>query len=69
VPLPPADRAKIRLTDEWRYAQLAALIEVRFLLLQTHERTDEVVERLLQEVRSPAAHDDTLVHQILDETR
>jgi hypothetical protein len=29
VPLPPALRPRIRLTDEWRYAQLAALIEAR----------------------------------------
>ncbi len=29
VPLPPAARAQIKLTDEWRYAQLAALIEAR----------------------------------------
>jgi hypothetical protein len=29
VPLPPAEQAQIVLTDEWRYAQLAALIEAR----------------------------------------
>jgi hypothetical protein len=29
VPLPPDLRRQIRLTDEWRYAQLAALIEAR----------------------------------------
>src|SRR3712207_6452155 len=27
VPLPPAARARIRLSDEWRYAELAALVE------------------------------------------
>jgi hypothetical protein len=42
---------------------------LRFLLLHTHEWTDEVVERLLAEVRKPTAHDDTLVHQLLGEMR
>jgi len=124
VPLPPAQRAEIRLTDEWRYAQLAALIEargfreshargrlltreelartwfheqyepivrtlreegvggagtdtdrylrfvmLRFLLLHTHEWTDEVVDRLLEEIRGRGSHDDALVHQLLDEMR
>jgi hypothetical protein len=27
IPLPPAERARIQLSDEWRYAQLATLIE------------------------------------------
>jgi hypothetical protein len=122
VPLPPALRARIQLSDEWRYAQLAALIEargfreshahgrlmsrralalewyceqyepivatlrrcgvggpgtdtdrylrfmmLRFLLLHTHEWTDDVVERLLDAVRPPNGQDDTLVHQILRE--
>jgi len=122
VPLPPAARARIQLSDEWRYAQLASLIEawgyrasvareqllsrremaeswfreeyepvvrvlneahvggegteterylrvamLRFLLLQTHDWTDEVAQRLLGEVRPPRADDDTLVHQILKE--
>ncbi len=122
VPLPPAMRERIRFTDEWRYAQLATLVEswgfrashfrerllsrremaeawfrdeyepvtavlaeagaggagteterylriamLRYLLLQTHEWTDEVVERLLGEVRPPSADDDTMVHQILKE--
>jgi hypothetical protein len=126
VPLPAADRARIRLTDEWRYAQLAALIEargfreshtlgrlisreelartwfheqyepiveilreagiggpgtdtdrylrfvmLRFLLLHTHEWSDDVIERLMAalEPRRPAADDDTLVHQLLKEMR
>jgi hypothetical protein len=124
VPLAPALRDRIRLSDEWRYAQLATLVEawglrasharerllsraeiaeawfheeyepvvevlseaqiggrgteterylriamLRFLLLQTHDWTDDVVERLLGEVRPPAADDDTMVHQILKEMR
>jgi hypothetical protein len=122
VPLAPTLRDRIRLSDEWRYAQLATLVEawglrasharerllsraeiaeawfheeyepvvevlseaqiggegteterylriamLRYLLLQTHEWTDDVVERLLGEVRAPAADDDTMVHQILKE--
>jgi hypothetical protein len=122
IPLRPDARARIQLSDEWRYAQLATLIEswgfrashfrrqllsreemaeawfreeyepvtavlheagvggagteterylriatLRFLLLQTHEWTDEVVERLLGEVRPPGSADDTMVHQILKE--
>jgi hypothetical protein len=43
VPLPPAARERIRLTDEWRYAQLAALIEAMGFR-QTQVR-DRVVSR------------------------
>jgi hypothetical protein len=122
VPLPPAKRRRIKLSDEWRYAQLATLIEawgfrashqrehlmsredtaeawfdeeyapvalflreagaggagteterylriamLRFLLLHTHDWTDDVVERLLGELRPPSSADDTMVHQILKE--
>ena len=122
VPLPPAKRRRIDLSDEWRYTQLATLIEswgfrashqreqlmsrektadawfdeeyepvtrvlreagaggagteteryiriamLRFLLLHTHDWTDDVVERLLGEVRPPSSEDDTMVHQILKE--
>ena len=122
VPLPPAARLRIRLSDEWRYAQLGTLIEawgfrasherghllsrrevaelwfaeeyepvvavlaetdvggpgteterylriamLRYLLLQTHDWTDEIVEQLLGEVRPPSPEDDTMVHQILKE--
>jgi hypothetical protein len=122
VPLPPAARADVRLSDEWRYAQLAALIEamgfrecrvrgvvisredlarhwysehyrpivaiarehdlggpgtdadrylrlvmLRYLLLYTHEWTDDVIARLRGEIRPPKRGDDTLVHQILGE--
>jgi hypothetical protein len=122
VPLAPRQRERIQLSDEWRYAQLASLIEawglracfarerlmtreeiaeawfqeeyepvvevldeaqiggpgseterylrvamLRYLLLQTHEWTDDVVQRLVGEVRDPVAADDTMVHQILKE--
>jgi hypothetical protein len=122
VPLPPAKRRRIGLSDEWRYAQLATLIEswgfrashqrehlmsredtaeawfdeeyepvtqvlreagaggagteterylriamLRFLLLHTHDWTDDIVERLLGELRPPSSEDDTMVHQILKE--
>ncbi|MEA2284080.1 MAG: hypothetical protein QOJ21_123 [Solirubrobacteraceae bacterium] len=124
VPLPPAARARIRLSDEWRWARLASLIEawgfrashargrllsrdemadawfdeeyepvvraleeahlggpgteterylriamLRYLLLYTNEWTDDVIQRLADEVRAPSADDDTLVHQILKEMR
>ena len=122
VPLPAAMRNRIELSDEWRYAQLATLIEawglrasyareqllsraevaqawfreeyepvvevlseaqiggegtdterylriamIRFLLLQTHDWTEQIAERLLGEVHPPGADDDTMVHQILKE--
>jgi hypothetical protein len=124
VPLPPKLRERIQLSDEWRYAQLASLVEawglrasyarehlmsrqeiaeawfreeyepvvrvlreagvggagtdterylriaqLRYLLLYTDDWTDDVVERLLGEVRPPARDDDTMVHQILKEMR
>jgi hypothetical protein len=125
VPLPPAARARIQLQDEWRYAQLATLVEawgfrasharehlmsrpemalawfqeeyepvvkclgdegfggpgteterylriamLRFLLLHTWDWSDDVIERLLGEVRSGGpGQDDTMVHQILKELR
>jgi hypothetical protein len=122
VPLPADLRDRIHFADEWRYAQLATLVEawglrasyardhlmsrteialawfheeyepvvevlaeahiggegteadrylriamLRYLLLQTHDWTDEIIERLLGEVRPPVAQDDTMVHQILKE--
>lgn len=122
VPLPEASRHRIQLSDEWRYAQLATLVEawglrasyergellsrediarawfadeyepvvavlaeaqiggegteterylriamLRYLLLTTHDWSDEIVQRLLGEVRRPVAEDDTMVHQILKE--
>ncbi|HEV8151838.1 MAG TPA: hypothetical protein VGP78_02850, partial [Solirubrobacteraceae bacterium] len=52
-------------TDTERYLRITTL---RYLLLQTHDWTDEVVERLLGEVRHPsAAAEDTMVHRILKE--
>jgi hypothetical protein len=127
VPLPPELARQIHLSDEWRYAHLATLIEawgfrtshargrllsrtdmaeawfreeyepvvrvlreagaggpgseterylriamLRYLLLYTHEWTDEILERLLGEVQSgvdsPMATD-TMVHQLLKELR
>jgi hypothetical protein len=122
VPLAREHRDRIRFSDEWRYAQLAALIEawglrasyarehlltreeiadawfheeylpvvevlteagiggagteaerylriamLRYLLLQTHDWTDETIQRLLGGVRAPSAGDDTMVHDILKE--
>jgi hypothetical protein len=51
-------------TDTDRYLRFALL---RFLILHTHEWTDEGIERLLMEIRPPSADDDTLVHQLLKE--
>jgi hypothetical protein len=122
VPLRAGLRERIQLSDEWRYAQLATLVEawglrasharerllsrdeiaeawfheeyepvvdalseaqlggkgteterylriamLRFLLLQTHEWTGDIIGRLLGEVQDPAALEDTMVHQILKE--
>jgi hypothetical protein len=126
VPLPPAMRDRIQLSDEWRYAQLATLIEswgyraslerervmdrpelalrwfreeyepmvamlreagiggggteterylrvamLRFLLLQRHDWTEDLAERLAGEVKSPSpgAEKDTMTHQIIKEMR
>jgi hypothetical protein len=124
VPLPTAAREQIQLSDEWRWAQLANLVEawgfrashergrllsreemarawfdseyapvvallrdasaggagteterylriamLRFLLLHTHEPTDDVVERLLGSAQAPGAEQDTMVHQLLKELR
>ena len=125
VPLRPAARRRIVLSDEWRYAQLSIIVEawgyrasharerllprpemalawfteeylpvievldeagvggggsetdrylriamLRYLLLQTHEWTDEILERLLGEARAPGPLDeDTMVHQLLRELK
>jgi hypothetical protein len=53
-------------TDAQRYLRLATL---RYLLLRTNEWTDEVIARLLGELRSPSAEADTMVHQIVKEMR
>ncbi len=50
-----------------RYLRIAML---RYLLLQTHEWTDDVVERLLGEVEAPGAlEEDTMTHQLLKELK
>ena len=52
-----------------RYLRIAIL---RYLLLGTHDWTDEVIERLLGDVRGgvdPARGEDTMVHRILKEMR
>jgi hypothetical protein len=126
VPLPPSARDRIQLSDEWRYAQLATLIEswgyraglerermlsrrelahawfteeyepmvevlrehglggggteterylrvamLRFLILQRHDWSEDIAERLAGEIRSPspAADKDTMTHQIIKEMR
>jgi hypothetical protein len=124
VPLQPQQRARIQLSDEWRYAQLGMLVEawgfrashergrllsraemaelwfreeyepiaqtlrdaeaggagteterymrlamLRYLLLHTHEWTDEMLERLLGEAHRPGVEADTMVHQFLKEMR
>jgi hypothetical protein len=124
VPLAPEQRERIKLDDEWRYAQLGVLVEawgfrashergqllsrpemaqlwfkeeyepivealrdadaggggseterymrlamLRYLLLHTHEWTDDLLERLLGEATRPGAELDTMVHQFLKELR
>jgi SpoVK/Ycf46/Vps4 family AAA+-type ATPase len=126
VPLPREARGRIQLSDEWRYAQLATLIEswgyraslerervmdrpelalrwfreeyepmvamlreaeiggggteterylrvsmLRFLLLQRHDWSEEMAEKLAGEVKSPSpgAEKDTMTHQIIKEMR
>ncbi len=54
-------------TDAERYLRISML---RYLLLQTHEWTDAIVERLLGEVRSPGSlEEDTMTHQLLKELK
>jgi hypothetical protein len=124
VPLPPKLRARIQLTDEWRYAELAESVEawgframqelgefmtrdavaeswfrdeyspvaemlreadligsgteteaymrvagLRYLLLRTHEWSDDVVERLRDSLRRPSGDEDTMVHRLRKELR
>jgi hypothetical protein len=119
VPLPPQARQRIVLSDEWRYAQLADVVEawgfrasqaadrllsreetaarwlaedfepivealhdahvaargtdaeqylriatLRYLLLHTHEGTDELLERLLADDPPYGSDEDTMVHRI-----
>ena len=51
-------------TDTERYLRIAIL---RFLLLHTHDWTEQIVERLLGEAHPPGAEDDTMVHRIMKE--
>ena len=55
-------------TETERYLRVAML---RFLLLQRHDWTDDIAERLAGEVKSPsaAAEKDTMTHQIIKEMR
>src|SRR4051794_5290627 len=53
-------------TEADRYLRVALL---RYLLLHTHDWSDEIVDRLSAELRPPTAEDDTIVHKILDEMR
>lgn len=119
VPLPREARARIQLSDEWRYAGLAEGVEawgyraeqdrqqqmtreevarawfddeycpvvemlreadllgtgteteayirvsaLRYLILRTHEWTDEVIERLRGELERGTLDEDTLVHRL-----
>ena len=53
-------------TETERYVRLAML---RYLLLHTHEWTDEMLDRLLGEAQRPGADSDTMVHRFLKELR
>ena len=122
VPLPPEQRVRIQLSDEWRYAQLATYVEaygfrashardrllsreeaagmwyreeyvpvvealdeagvggsgtdterylrfvmLRYLLLHTLDWSDDVIDRVLGEMRESPSLSDTMVHQIVKE--
>jgi hypothetical protein len=124
VPLPPEQRSRIQLSDEWRYAELAESVEawgframqelgefmtrevvaegwfrdeyspvvemlreagligsgteaeaymrvagLRYLLLRTHEWSDDVVERLREALEHPSRDEDTMVHRLRKELR
>jgi hypothetical protein len=124
VPLSSAQRARIELTDEWRYAALAEAVEawgfrvsqdlgqqlgrpevaqrwfddeyepvvallgeadligsaseteaymrvahLRYLVLRTHEWTDEVIERVRAEIERPSWDEDTMVRRLRKELR
>jgi hypothetical protein len=45
------------------------VIGLRYLLLRTHEWSDEVVDRLRDELRRPSAMEDTMVHRLRKEFR
>ena len=53
-------------TEAEAYLRVAGL---RYLLLRTHEWSDEVVERVRQSLREPAGEEDTMVHRLRKELR
>jgi hypothetical protein len=53
-------------TETEAYMRVAGL---RYLLLRTHEWSDEVVERLRQELNRPSGDEDTMVHRLRSELR
>jgi hypothetical protein len=52
-------------TEAEAYMRIAGL---RYLLLSTHEWTDEIIDRLREELRRPPT-DDTMVHDLVREQR
>ena len=53
-------------TETEAYMRVAAL---RFLILRTHEWTDEVIERLRQELDNPSWEEDTMVRRLRKELK
>jgi hypothetical protein len=53
-------------TETEAYMRVAAL---RYMLLRTHEWSDEVVERLREELEKPQRSDDTMEHRLRRELR
>jgi hypothetical protein len=53
-------------TETESYMRVSAL---RFLILRTNEWTDEVIERLRQELDHPSWEDDTMVRRLRKELR
>ena len=53
-------------TETEAYMRVAGL---RYLLLRTHEWSDDVVERLRQELSRPSGDEDTMVHRLRRELR
>jgi hypothetical protein len=55
-----------RATETEAYLRVTGL---RYLLLRTHEWSDEVVDRLREELRRPSSMEDTMVHRLRKELR
>jgi len=53
-------------TETEAYLRVTGL---RYLLLRTHEWSDEVVDRLREELRRPSSPEDTMVHRLRKELR